>query len=491
MLAIADADGSNVQLVKTGVSGPWHPGLPSPSVEPTVVPAPDTSPPPTSGGMWPQTSLEEVRQAQARADDGDPEVMWQVTGVLEGQLGQHHPKDAPIFLHFLEDKLGWENYRWDEAFAHPDGLVDGDVVYVRCASGDATDRYPIRPWTREGARRRSTSVRYETVKINIAQPDRQGPGGIWVVTRWEIIEPAEQVAPPSDAEIQASLVAFLQARIDGEGAEPFADFAEADPLSDERVDREIPLLYATSTGAPYERSEFELVDGPTWPSGAMRFKVRLFTENDETVVEQWFSLERDGAGSRRLRVVFHFQPTTENGRAVPVDLRLPGRHRDLPHGIPARAEPGRVSASVTGSPSTACSPTTTRPAGSPCSWRTLDRSGRTAWKGRPRPTPMTWRKRILSDPDLEVTAPVAVTIGGRSALQVDVVLVSGSTNCSLVLTNAPFPIGSDRARLFLVDLPAGSGARVLAIATITDADSFETVLGFATPIVDSIEIHAP
>ena len=34
-------------------------------------------------------------------------------------------------------------------------------------------------------------------------------------------------------------------------------------------------------------------------------------------------------------------------------------------------------------------------------------------------------------------------------------------------------------------------ARVLAIVTITDEDSFETVLEAAAPIVNSIEFHAP
>ena len=66
-----------------------------------------------------------------------------------------------------------------------------------------------------------------------------------------------------------------------------------------------------------------------------------------------------------------------------------------------------------------------------------------------------------------------------------------STN-SLLLERAPFfaaPFVGDRARLYLLDLPGGS-ARVLAIAVITDVDSFETVLESAAPIVDSIEFHA-
>ena len=73
-----------------------------------------------------------------------PSLMWQVTGVIEWQARPAPPQGrAGTFLRFLEDQLGWQNYRWEEAFAHPDGLVDGDVVYVRCAGGDATDRYRV------------------------------------------------------------------------------------------------------------------------------------------------------------------------------------------------------------------------------------------------------------------------------------------------------------------------------------------------------------
>jgi hypothetical protein len=493
VLTIANADGSNVQQVGAGVSGPWHPGVPLPPVELVVTPTPDTSPAAdqtattqTSGGMWPQTSLEEIREAQASADAGDPEVMFQVTGVIEMQLAQHHPKDAPIFLRFLEEKLGWENYRWDESFAHPDGLVPGDVVYVRCADGDATDRYRSDPGL-GGCAPTIDDVRYETVKINIAQPDRQGPGGIWVVTGWEIIEPAEQVAPPSEAEIQASLGGFLQARIDGKGAEAFVDVVGSDPLSEERVDPEIPLLYATSTGAPYLRSEFDLLDDPAWPSGAMRVVVRLFSENDETVVEQWFSLERDGAG--RVRVVFHFQPTTENGSAVPVTYGfLDGlvtyragfplepsqdgyRDRDrlaIDGLLPDDDAPRRVLVMLADP----------RPIGPDCSEAAAPADAQAL------------ARSIGADPDFQATAPVAVTIGAIAALQMDVV-AAGANPCFILLKDAPFTIGSDRARLFLLDLPAGSGARVLAIATITDEDSFETLTGWAKPVVDSIEIHAP
>ena len=68
---------------------------------------------------------------------------------------------------------------------------------------------------------------------------------------------------------------------------------------------EVPLLYATTTGAPYERSEIERVSGPHWPYGEMEFKVRLFAEGGETVVEQLIFLDHAGgplgyeSGSRR------------------------------------------------------------------------------------------------------------------------------------------------------------------------------------------------
>ena len=58
---------------------------------------------------------------------------------------------------------------------------------------------------------------------------------------------------------------------------------------------EVPLLYATTTGAPYERFEIERVSGPRWPYGEMEFNVRLFAEGGETVVEQLISLDRTRA----------------------------------------------------------------------------------------------------------------------------------------------------------------------------------------------------
>jgi hypothetical protein len=50
--------------------------------------------------------------------------------------------------------------------------------------------------------------------------------------------------------------------------------------------------------------------------------------------------------------------------------------------------------------------------------------------------------------------------------------------------------GRTRARLYLLDLPRGP-ARILALAVIADDDDFEAVLGYAAPVVASIEFHSP
>jgi hypothetical protein len=296
------------------------------------------------------------------------------------------------------------------------------------------------------------------------------------------------------------------------GAEGFADLARYDPFADVRVDREIPLLYATSTGVPYERAEFEIVQGPTWPEGSIRIKVRLSAEKGKTMVEQLFSLERDRSGS--LRLVYDFAPygsarpvlaTTENGEAVLVEYGfLDGA---VTYHAADQWEPGLDMwyhgpnwTTITGLLPDDDAPRRVlllladpRPIGPGCA------------EGRAPADAEALARSIGTDPDFDATAPEAVTIGGIPALRMDVVLRPGASACGwslsgpsssvsstspILLEHAPFD-QLDRARLYLLDLPGGSQARVLALVTITDEDSFETVLEFAAPIVESIEFHAP
>ena len=46
-------------------------------------------------------------------------------------------------------------------------------------------------------------------------------------------------------------------------------------------------------------------------------------------------------------------------------------------------------------------------------------------------------------------------------------------------------------RLYLLDLPEGMSARILAIAISAPESEFERVVEAATPILDSFEFHAP
>lgn len=113
---------------------------------------------------------------------------------------------------------------------------------------------------------------------------------------------------------------------------------------------------------------------------------------------------------------------------------------------------------------------------------------------------------VLSDPDLDAADPTAATIAGVDGIQMDVTLAPDATTCAdagpgrgLVLTKpsqviSPFAdallLGpDDRMRLYLIDLPAESGGRVLAVAITAGQTRFDAVVDAAAPIIDSIELH--
>lgn len=268
---------------------------------------------PTSGGMWPQSSLEDVREAQELADAGDARYTWQLDPELVGVL---QPTDeTEIVVRFLQEELRWDGFRF-----HPipeDGFGLGrstNNAYIRCAPGETNPLYPS-----ETCAPTIDEVRYERVSLDLEQLDRPGdPTGIWVVSRWALLPPFEQVVPPSEAEVAAVLETFLQARIDGGGAGDTVDVVDEYHPTGSTVE-EVPLLYATTAGAGYERFEFEVVDGPVWPDASRRVNVRLFTAGDRTVVEQIFYVI-GGAGRAVLEYRLNSEdvaPTTENGQPVP------------------------------------------------------------------------------------------------------------------------------------------------------------------------------
>jgi hypothetical protein len=111
---------------------------------------------------------------------------------------------------------------------------------------------------------------------------------------------------------------------------------------------------------------------------------------------------------------------------------------------------------------------------------------------------------IRTDPDLEVSEPVAVSVGGIEGMRMDVVAAPGASNCDYegwpaVLaastgTNdeghqlVEMPVGS-RMRLYLLDLPEGISAGILAIVIAAPESRFDQVVEKAAPIVDSVEFH--
>lgn len=450
--------------------------------------------------MWPQSSLEEIRKAQDLADAGDPRYAWQIDPDLAAMTTG---ENAEIVTRFLREELGWEEFRWSVG-GHGGQYGEGtfESVFIRCAPGRTNPLYPNDPEGR-GCAPTIDEFRYETIKIKVAQLGRRGPSGIWVVARWVMLPPSdepmtnreesftqrqiEQVAPPSDAEATALLQAFLQARIDGEGAQELLSYPAYG---------EIPLLYATTTGASYERPEIELLEGPVWPLGGREFKVRLFAEGGKTVVEQFFRVGRDETG--RLALEYSSGPgpsrpaTTENGQAV--------------------AEPYEfLDGEVT---FLAAWPWDYSPAGwefSPTMATLLlhnNHDERVVLVADPRPVETGCQqgpapidaealaRSIRSDPDLEATEPVPVIVGGIEALRMDVVAATEGNLCDEVGVPEVVAGGTatglepgQRMRLYLLDLPGGS-ARILAIAIVAPDDGFERVLEAATPIVASLQFHA-
>ncbi len=468
----------------------------------------------TSGGMWPQSTLAEVRAAQELADAGDPDYTWQLDEVL---ATEPKPWAAEIFPRFIREELGWAEFVSGESISA--GFTGGDgegsyggIVFIRCAPGQTNPLSPLfedAPSSIRGCAPTIDQLTYETVSFAVNQPDRRGPSGIWVlqgwklletsanpITLWEILEPqnfgeyqVEQVIPPSDADVTALLQAFLQARVDGEGAE---QYLLREPEQSWAQDREVQLLYATTSGAQYVRSEIRRLTGPVWPNGSMEYVVQLVAA-DGTVVEQYFHVVRhDG----QLRLVYGFAsvdvPTTENGQPVAIPYSLLdgevtlaadppwyGEFND-PTVLRFECQPGRSETGTTGCP-----------------------GGRERMVIAADPLPVqegctnppaagdaeALAQSIMADPGFETIRTVPVRIAGIDALQIDGVVSSQwDTNWALCYSMWTTDAQSFRIRLYLMDHP-GESAKVITIAVIALETQFERVLEQTTPIVESLEFR--
>jgi len=318
---------------------------------------------------------------------------------------------------------------------------------------------------------------------------------------WPVTISASQVNPK-----RPNIGGFLAARIAGKGAQKYL----SDPY------QAIPLLYASTSGARYERARFGRVRGITWPYGLTAFKVRLFA--GAAVVEQLFffrsgsnglEYQPDGYGT-------HIAPTTENGRAVavPYDLAAGDVTLEVAHPWVSTAL-FTIDAFFRLIPRSAnVRPTTD--GGERNDWDLLKVStdptlfGR-CWQTGPRPVDArALATTIRSDPDLGATAPVAVSVRGAEALMMDLVIAAGASLrfCENESGGILSPLvdedadqsfdgkggatghaSGERMRLYLFDAPKRSSIRVLAVAIVAPKSRFKRVVKAAAPVVDSVEFH--
>lgn len=347
-----------------------------------------------------------------------------------------------------------------------------------------------------------------------------------------IVEAAATAAaspgPPTEAEASELLNGFIAARVAGQGAEQYLNSLYPDVPPEE-----IPLLYATSSGVPYERGEFEPVPDVEWPYGFRAFKVRLFA--GDSVVEQLFFMPYDDpeyfptVGRPGLEYQPHgfatdIAPATENGRPVPLPYSDFGGEVSLHAAHPwvfvdGDSGYGRVLGRLIPE---GVGPTTD--GGSRNEWAELilmaDPAAVEVEGGcqiGPTPADAEALAASIRSYPLEATFPVAVSAGVLEGLMLDVKISAGAIICgpSTIEGNvedgvlspvfdqdAPFLVDVDDGlatgvatgewmRLYLFDTPEGSAMRILAIAIVAPESDFARAVEAAQPVVDSLEFRAP
>ncbi len=227
-------------------------------------------------GIWPQTTREDAKAAQERADAAGSESFWQVDWMQEGIVAKR----------FLQEELGWDVRGSAVGYVPGDAeqAWEAEVVewyFIRCADG-TNPLYPDHPSMGDCAPT-IDRTHFEQVVVRAEQLVRPGRSGIWLITGWEEVEPYEQAVPrTTEEEARALMTAFLEARVSGSGAEPLVECCQGT-----RVELN---MYETSAGSPYVRYEFDLMgqsgSNPEWPTGEFLFRVTLFAE-DGTTVEEW------------------------------------------------------------------------------------------------------------------------------------------------------------------------------------------------------------
>jgi len=309
--------------------------------------------------------------------------------------------------------------------------------------------------------------------------------------------------------------AFLTARVAGDGAEQYLDAGNTTADG-------IPLLYATTSGARYERAEFEQVLGKAWPYGWTAFKVRLFA--GDTVVEQLFFAGPDSSGLNYQVDGFgtEIPPTSENGQPVATSFVYFGGSVTFKAAHPWILSAPNTYPTPEGRliPEGPDVPPTTDGGQRHEGWDRLyliadpELGGAGCGRGPLSGDAAALAQSLRSNPDLGATAPLAVTVGGQQALVMDLVIPAGTSIsvaaneggdlCADGLLNAvtggsmAYASGiatsqatGEKIRLYLFDVPAGLSMRIMAVVVVAPEARFQRAVDEAAPVIDSIEFHVP
>lgn len=473
------------------------------STDEPVAPSPVTVPalaPGTSGGMWPQSTLDEVRAAQELADAGDPGYTWQVGAELSLVDRWAHLDELEIVDRFLREVLGWEAYLFNSRESGDEtgngegdgwaGGVAGDLEFLRCVPNLTNPLYPPHADGRPGTSCAPTldDLHYESVRLDLAQLDREGLDGVWVVNRWMLTAPFAQTDPAAlSAQVTQRLEEWLAARLAGEGAE-----------GQVASNGDLPLLYATTSGARYERYEIERLDVGGWPDGdGATFRVRLFADGGTTVVEQEIGWN-PGFGLPMSVVT-----TTENGESVARSVssedgevtatvldpwNAGSSHPEVWAWGLSRLRDNEVGVFIGFADPVAYDSWCAALGGSPVLSAPADAAA--------------VAQAVMVDPNFETTAPVGVRVGGVDAISIDVGLAPGGrAPCGdgFEGSSLPWQVGGRwihelsqpgrRLRIYLVDLPEGMSVQTMAITVVAPEERFVEVIDETKPIIDSIEFH--
>ncbi|MGH2723491.1 MAG: hypothetical protein ACRDI0_04350 [Actinomycetota bacterium] len=204
-------------------------------------------------GIWPQDTRAEAEEAQAAADAGDPQAVWQLDG-------------EQVIRRYGTEVLEWEEVSFEQQPWEADALV---VVIGNCPQV-ATERCPFE------------------IDITIERLVRTGPEGIYVVTGAEVIAEPDDGAGPT---LRSFVRDFMNVRR-AQAASALADLISAEALAQyERGEGGLSLNGPTEhpgfTELTYEIVGIEAVDAASYEV-AVRITERFESGDGSTYRERLF-----------------------------------------------------------------------------------------------------------------------------------------------------------------------------------------------------------